>query len=361
MKKISKWATVAFAGLGVVVALQKKRRQARRLDFSNQVVLITGGSRGLGLVMARQLAAEGARLALLARDEKELAQARQDLAVYGPELLLIQADVRNRTEVSEAIERVVTRFGRLDVLINNAGVIQVGPFDHMKVDDFEDALAVHFWGPLYLMMAAIPLMKQQGRGRIVNIASVGGRVAMPHLLPYSASKFALTGLSDGMRAELAKDNILVTTVNPGLMRTGSHVNALVKGQHEREFAWFTILGALPITSTSAENAAAQIIEACRYGDAQLTITLSARLLAGLNHLFPETMADVMKLTNYFLPGATERQSDGDTMKRGLESQSSLAPSVLTHLSDEAAKENNELFLSPQHHNQEGIGNGQNGV
>lgn len=356
--KTWKWTALTLTGLGAVVALQTTRRRARRLDFKNQVVLITGGSRGLGLVMARQLAAEGARLALLARDEQELAQARQHLAEYGPELLVFPCDIKDQTQATEAIERVVNRFGRVDVLINNAGVIQVGPLAHMQVDDFANALAVHFWGPLYLMMAAIPHMQQQGSGRIINISSVGGKVAVPHLLPYSASKFALTGLSDGLRAELAKDNIRVTTINPGLMRTGSHVHALIKGQHQREFAWFAILGAMPFISTTAENAAAQIIEACRYGDAQRVITLPARLLVALNHLFPETMAEAMKFTNYLLPEAVA--GAGDALKRGGESQSNLAPSILTRLSDAAAKENNELHLSPTYSPPD-IGNGRNGL
>src|ERR687891_1372920 len=105
------------------------------------------------------------------------------------------------------------------------------------------------------MHAVIPLMKRQSYGRIVNIASIGGKVAVPHLLPYVASKFALVGLSEGMRAELLKDGIYVTTVSPGLMRTGSHLNAFFKGQHKKEYALFSIANALPLFSTSSKRAA----------------------------------------------------------------------------------------------------------
>lgn len=356
--KVMKWSGLLLMGVGIAAAIQKQRREARRLDFENRVVLITGGSRGLGLVIARQLAAEGARLAILARDADELTQAQADLSAYNQEILAFVCDVREQAQAAQAVDRVVNHFGRLDVLINNAGVIQVGPLEHMQMDDYEDAMAVHFWGPLYLMLAAIPHMKWQGSGRIVNISSIGGKVAVPHLLPYSASKFALTGLSDGIRAELAKDNILVSTVCPGLMRTGSHVNALFKGQHEREFAWFSIFGAIPGISTTAENAAAQIIETARYGESELTITLPARLLIGLNYLFPQTIAATMKLTNRFLPSADKQETEGDTLKRGMESQSSLSPSILTQLSDAAAKENNELYLTPNYGQEEpGDGNG----
>ena len=89
------------------------------------------------------------------------------------------------------------------MLVNNAGIIQVGPLEHMTIDDFEEAMATHFWGPLFTILAALPHMRGRGGRRIVNISSIGGKIAVPHLLPYTASKFALTGLSEGLRAELA--------------------------------------------------------------------------------------------------------------------------------------------------------------
>jgi NAD(P)-dependent dehydrogenase (short-subunit alcohol dehydrogenase family) len=313
---------------------------SRKMDFKERVVVISGGSRGLGLVMARQLTQEGAYLALLARDFAELERAKEELVSYNTEVLTIPCDVRSQEEVQAAIERVVEYFGRLDVLINNAGVIQGGPLDHMTVKDFDEAMAVHTWGPLYTVLAAVPYMRQQGGGRIVNVSSIGGKVSVPHLLPYCTSKFALVGLSDGLRAELAQDRIYVTTVCPGLMRTGSHFNAFFKGQHEREFAWFSILAALPIASTTAQKAARQIIEACRYGDPELVITLQARLAAMANELAPRIVATGMVLFNQFLPGPTTQQ--GDTLKSGWESQSDLAPSPLTHLADRAAPQNNEI-------------------
>jgi len=187
------------AGAGAVLALRALRSQTT-YDFRNKSVLITGGSRGLGLVLARALAAEGARLTIVARDRVELEQARADLDARGAEVLAFACDVRDQNDVQRAIERVVARYGSIDVLINNAGVIQAGPVEHMQVSDFEDALNTHLWGPLYTMLAALPHMRSQGGGRVVNISSIGGKVAVPHLVPYTTSKFALVGLSDGMRA-----------------------------------------------------------------------------------------------------------------------------------------------------------------
>ena len=197
-------------------------------------------------MLARQLAARGARLVLLARDDRELDRARRLLEEehrgrrdHDP---LRHPPPRRRARGCRA--QILEQWGVVDVLINNAGVIQVGPLEHMQHEDFENAMATHFWGPLHLMLELVPSMRRRGFGRIVNIGSIGGRVAVPHLAPYCASKFALIGLSDAVRAELAPYGIRVTTVSPGLMRTGSPMNAQVKGQHEAEYAWFAIADAL---------------------------------------------------------------------------------------------------------------------
>src|SRR5438067_5832771 len=326
------------AGLGSVVAARVLRR-LNRLDFKDRTVVITGGSRGLGLVLARAFAAEGARLAILARDRAELERAEKDIASRGGQVLALPCDVRDRRQAQGAIARVVDHYGRIDVLVNNAGVIQVGPVEHMSVKDFEDAMAVHMWGPLYTMLAAVPTMRRQGGGRIVNIASIGGKIAVPHLLPYAASKFALVGLSDGMRAELAKDGIHVTTVCPGLMRTGSPVNAQFKGRHRDEFTWFVLGDSLPLASIDARRAARQIIKACRYGDPHLTITAQARAAVALSALFPGLVARALDLSNRVLPGPAA--DGGDQLKTGWESQSPLASSLLTRLTYSAAERNNE--------------------
>ena len=332
-------ALAVAAGAGAVLALRALSNRAA-YDFRGKSVLITGGSRGLGLVLARELAAEGARLTIIARDRVELEHARVDLEARGAEVLAFACDVRDQADVQSAIARVVARYGSIDVLINNAGVIQAGPVEHMQVADFEDALNTHLWGPLYAMLAATPYMRRQGGGRVVNIASIGGKVAVPHLVPYTTSKFALVGLSDGMRAELARENITVTTVCPGLMRTGSHLNALFKGQHAEEFTWFSIIDSLPISSIDARRAARQIVEACRRGDAQLVISIQAQAITLLTAIFPNLSARALKLINQLLP--TPTGTGGDEAKTGWESQSPLAPSLLTRLSDRAAEENNGL-------------------
>jgi NAD(P)-dependent dehydrogenase (short-subunit alcohol dehydrogenase family) len=210
-----------------------------RFSFADKVILITGGSRGLGLVIARYMAREGSRIALLARDQAELDRACDDLEKHGAKALAIRCDLLERTQIKEAVGRVLDHFGTIDVLINNAGIIEVGPLENMEREDFKKAMNLHLWAPFHLMWEIIPHMRRRGTGRIVNISSIGGKIAVPHLAPYSTSKFALVGLSAAMRNELARDGILVTTVAPGMMRTGSHVNAKFKGEHAAEFAWFS--------------------------------------------------------------------------------------------------------------------------
>jgi NAD(P)-dependent dehydrogenase (short-subunit alcohol dehydrogenase family) len=328
----------AAAGLGLLAARHWQRRAS--YSFRHRAVVITGGSRGLGLEMARLLAREGASLALLARDEGELARASEQLAHLGPDVCTIPCDVGDGDAVESALQEVIERFGRLDVLINNAGRIQVGPADHMRLEDYDEAMAVHFRGPLRAMLAAIPHMRRQHGGRIVNISSIGGKVPVPHLAPYVASKFALTGLSSSLRAELARHDILVTTVCPGLMRTGSPINASVKGRHAAEFAWFAASDAMPGLSMDATRAARRILDACRDGRAEIVLTLPARLAVALYGLAPDTVVKVATLANRLLPGPAG--DEGDQARLGRDTGSPVAFSRITRMSDEAAARNNQL-------------------
>ena len=314
----------------------------KRFSYTGRVVVITGGSRGLGLLLARQLRREGARVALLARNREELLRAQDQLG-GGSGVLTIPCDVAERALVQQAIEIVVHHFGRIDVLINNAGIIQVGPLEHMTYGDYQHAMNVHFWGTLHCTEAVLPYMRLRRSGRIVNIASIGGLIAVPHLAPYSASKFAVVGYSDAVRAEVAAHGIRVTTVCPGLMRTGSAINALVKGQHEAEFAWFGTLSSLPLVSIDARRAARKIVEAARRGAPHLTITPQARVAAMLDRLMPNTFARMMQVTTRVLPRPAGLS--GDEAWPGSESRPAKLPKIATALSDRAAVRNNELLAT----------------
>ncbi|MBA2241892.1 MAG: SDR family oxidoreductase [Chthoniobacterales bacterium] len=328
------FGAAALMGWGIARAL------APQISFQGKVVLITGGSRGLGLVLARQLCDQGARVILLARDQAELQRAHDELVAAGGDVSILPCDLLERSQIEEAVRTVIDHFGRIDVLINNAGIIEVGPLEHTERADFERAMQLHLWAPFTLMWEVIPHMRRAGGGRIVNITSIGGKIAVPHLAAYCASKFALVGLSDSMRAELARDGIYVTTVAPGMMRTGSHVNANFKGQHAAEFGWFAISNSMPLISMKAERAAAQILDACRRGRPEITLTLAARAAIIGNAVFPSLTGHIMKVVNSILPGPTD--PSGNTMQSGGESRSTrLTPKWLTGLADSAIKRNNE--------------------
>ena len=270
--------TAAIVSLGYAVTKSLLRR-SRMFDFAGKVVLITGASRGLGLVLAREFSKLGPRIAVCARDDNELAVVREEFSWMGANFVAVRCDLTNRNDVDNMVEQVASRLGPVDVLVNNAGTIIVGPIENQSVESFEDAMNTNFWGPLYATFAVMDEMKRRRQGRIVNIASLGGKIAVPHLLPYSASKFALVGLSEGLRSELEKDGIRVTTVCPGLMRTGSPRNADFAGQHRQEYSWFAVGDSLPGVSISAVAAARKIIRACAYGDAELMLGATAKLAA----------------------------------------------------------------------------------
>ncbi len=253
--------------------------------------------------------------------------------------MTFDCDVTQRDDVDEMTRRIIEHWGAIDLVFNVAGVIEVGPFDTMTIDDFQKSMNTHCWGVLHTTLAVVPTMRRAGWGRIVNIASLGGKRAVPHMLPYAASKFALVGLSTGLRAELAADGILVTTVCPGLMRTGSPRNATFKGQHRKEYAWFSIGDSLPLVSMNADTAAARILKACQRGDAEYVMPLSAALALKAQSLAPNLAAEAMAIFARLLP------KTGGVLThpaKGHESASWLSPSILTTLGERAARKNNEM-------------------
>jgi short-subunit dehydrogenase len=322
------------AGLAALYAVNLAIRQKRRYDVAGKSVLITGGSRGLGLLVAREFASRGARIAVCSRNERELSQAREDLARSGTVVATAVCDIAKKEDVDRMLDEVQARIGPIDVLVNNAGIIQVGPLEVMTLDDFKEAMGIHFWGPLYTTLGVLPGMMRRREGRIVNISSIGGKIAVPHMLPYSASKFALTGLSEGLRPELARHNIAVTTVCPGLMRTGSPKNAIFKGQHRSEYAWFSIADSLPGLSMNAMRAARQVVDACIAGDAEIVLSLPAKIAVKFHGIFPGLTQDVLEMINLFLP---KPGGIGTGRALGSESRSKYSPSWLTTLNEEAAR------------------------
>lgn len=305
VKKVT-YAVGTAAVSAVIGAAVARARQRRNLD--GQVVLITGGSRGFGLALARELAKLQCRIALCARDQDELARAKQTLERDGHEVFTIPCDVSEKDRVTGMVEAVGKRYGKIDILINNAGEIMVSPFENLDAADFERAMDVMFRGPLNTTLAVLPLMKTRGRGRIVNVTSIGGKVSVPHLLSYSCAKAAEAAFSEGLRNEVRQFGIEVTTIIPGLMRTGSHVNASFKGNRVTEAAWFGAAASLPLLSLSAEHAARLAVKAICAGKTESILGVPAQILSRAQTLLPGLTAEVLRFSNTLLPKGTPDHS-----------------------------------------------------
>jgi short-subunit dehydrogenase len=328
-----------FLGAAGLTAWGVSRAVRGRRDFHGQTVLITGGSRGLGLAVAEEFRSRGADVVLVARDMHELALAKQHLVAQIPKggsIDVFSCDVGDWHQVLEIIDRVQREISPIDVLVNIAGIIQVGPIESQTHEDFEHAMNVNFWGVVNTSLAALPQMIARQSGRIVNITSIGGKMAMPHLLPYTCSKFAAVGFSLGLRAEVAQHGISVTTVVPGLMRTGSYVNASFKGKQEREYSWFSLSSSLPGMTISAEKAARQIVNATSKGTAEVVLGAPAKFAAEFSGLLPGVMANILGVVNRVLP-----DSDDKSTRLGRDSKTAISESFLTKLGKKAGDRYNQ--------------------
>ena len=310
MKKPSSPYTLPLIATTLAAAAAYALIPRPRRFYPGQVAIITGGSRGLGLAIARQFGRAGLKLVLCARHEDELDLARHQLLHRGDvrhddDILLVAADLTDQNQAAGLVDSAVRAFGRLDLLVNNAGIIEVGPFENQPIEAFERAMQTNFFAALYTIKAALPhLLNPQDESHrgIVNIASIGGKIPVPHLLPYVAAKFALTGFSEGLHIELRHQGINVTTVCPGLMRTGGEDHAHFAGQQAKEERWFKLSAKTPGLSANVDHAARRIYGATQAGRAEITITPQAWLAARIVGLAPETSQFLAALANeYLLP------------------------------------------------------------
>jgi NAD(P)-dependent dehydrogenase (short-subunit alcohol dehydrogenase family) len=327
-------AAAIAAGLAGRAAWQR----ARALDLTGKVALVTGGSRGLGFAIARELVREGARVAFCARGEDALERARRKLAAAGGDVLATRCDVSRADEVERWVSDAVRHFGGVDVLVNNAGVISVGPLRALTREDFAEAMDIHFWGTLNPTLAALPHLRRAERATIANVTSIGGKISAPHLLAYTPSKYAAVGLSQGLRAELAHEGVRVVTVVPGLMRTGSYLAAFFKGDARLEYTLFAPFSSSPANTIAGERAARRVVHAIRLGQPEVILTVHANLLTRLNGLVPGATADAMAVAARLLPKA-----DAPTERvRGADVRSRVDRSFLTALGRRAARSLNQV-------------------
>ena len=188
--------------------------------LADHVALVTGASSGIGEATARALAAEGAAVVLAARREGRLAELRQDVEAAGGRALVVPTDVTDRGAVQHLVDQAVDAFGRVDILVNNAGLMPLSLMKHLHEDEWHQMVDVNIKGVLHMLGAVLPVMLEQERGHIVNVSSVAGRRVSKGSAVYSATKFAVRALSEGLRKELTPEHgIRVTDVQPGAVAT----------------------------------------------------------------------------------------------------------------------------------------------
>ncbi len=190
------------------------------MKLKNKVAIITGASSGIGEATAKALAAEGAKVVLAARRVERLEKLKDEIESAGGQAIAVKTDVVNRKEVENMAKEALGAFGKIDILINNAGLMPLSFIKNLHVEEWEKMVDVNLKGALYAIAAVLPNMEDNKSGHIVNISSIAGRKLFPGAAVYCATKFGITALSEGMRMELSKPfNIRITSIEPGAVAT----------------------------------------------------------------------------------------------------------------------------------------------
>ena len=262
--------------------------------LSGTTAVITGATSGIGRETALEFARAGANVVLAGRRADRLQQVANEIEAAGGKALAIKTDVAEQTQVSRLIERAVEHFGRIDTLVNNAGVAFAGRFDQMTLEDFRRVIDVNFWGAVYTSREAVQHMKEQrGGGVIINISSIFGKRGVPFQTAYCASKFALAGFSEALRAEVMSDGIDVSTIFPGAVETELFESAANQTGLE-------VPGLVP--KLPAKALAQVIVQTARFPRREVVIALDAQAMNFFNTLAPGLMDVALGWSVPFLEG-----------------------------------------------------------
>ncbi|MCY4080099.1 MAG: SDR family NAD(P)-dependent oxidoreductase [Caldilineaceae bacterium] len=260
-------------------------------ELGGKVAVVTGASRGIGEAIAVALAAEGCRLVLAARSTERLQEIAEGMRLrHSSEVLVVPTDIGDEGQSRALVSAAADHFGTVDILVNNAGMGIFGAMDELHLDDLRHVFAVNFFGPMAALQAAVPIMRGQGGGTIVNVSSIVGRLPQPLGGGYTATKFALHGASGAARAELKRDNIDVVLVCPGLTDTefSQHSRISVPGAEHRQGERHS-LG----RGVDPERVGRRTVTAIKKGEREVFITLFDRALVWFAVHFPALLQWVL--------------------------------------------------------------------
>jgi len=274
-------------------------------SFQNHVVIVTGASSGIGKALALQLSKEGACLSLAARNPERLGKLAQECNELGGQAIPVPTDVADQEQCQKLIEATVQEFGHIDMLVNNAGFSLVGKFEQLpNLELFQQVMAVNFNGVVQCTYYALPYLKDTS-GRIVNVSSLGGKLAIPYNTSYIASKFAVTGFSDSLRMELRNEGVSVTVIYPYWVVTEFHERMLVKDGHARGPGGRAIYTEKMMT---AEQCAKIILKAAN--GRKREVVMRPGMIASWLKLIAPGLMDKIIIERFFKP-MVERSSQGD--------------------------------------------------
>ncbi len=261
--------------------------------FQGQVVVVTGGGRGIGRATAIEFAAEGATLLLAGRRMDALETAAAECRRAGGRAETVSCDVAKDEDLRGLVDAAIQGHGRLDVLVNNAGVVSGGRLDEIAMEDVGRMVGVNIWAPIRLTQIALPHMRQAKRGSIVNVSSVAGRVGMPFYATYCASKFAMRGFSEALRREVSPDGIYVMAVYPGPTATDLIENVEFDG--------------LGMTIATAQQVAQAIVRGVQWKQSEVFIGLGESIMSRWNDAFPWTVDVGIDIFRERMRTAVEKQ------------------------------------------------------
>jgi short-subunit dehydrogenase len=251
--------------------------------FKDQVVIVTGGGRGIGRAIALEFAAEGAVLLLGGRRMDALQTSALECRDAGGRAETVKCDVAIDEDLTGIVDRAMDHYGRIDVLVNNAGVVAGGRLDEIGADDVRRMTEVNIWAPVRLTQIALPHMRAAKSGTILNISSIAGRVGMPYYSMYCASKYAMRGFSEALRRELRHDGIHVTVVYPGVTATDLLENVEIDG--------------LMVPVATAQQVARAAVRGVAHGRNEVFVGIGESMFANWNDLAPWAVdmgVDVMR-------------------------------------------------------------------
>jgi NAD(P)-dependent dehydrogenase (short-subunit alcohol dehydrogenase family) len=273
-------------------------RPLRRF-FRGRTMLVTGASSGIGYDVGMVMGGLGVKTALMARRQAPLEELASAIRHQGGDGLVIVADVTKRDEVSEGVDRALDEFGHLDILVNSAGILQPAAIERMDPQDLQRMFDVNVLGTLHAIQAVLPSMRQAGSGTIVNIGSLAGRRGMPPLGGYSATKFALVGLTEALRVELFGTGVHVALVMPGVVDTPM---IRAEAQIEREYHFSEMIPPMPVRWVTGA-----VIAALTLRLTEVDVPPGAAVAEKLAALFPGVTDTALAIGNRIYNWAANRR------------------------------------------------------